>query len=145
MLTVKVHKLIPSVEIPKYATEGSSGFDLAAAVDITVPPGQCIQVPTGLAFAIPSGFELQIRPRGGFSFHNKAMIANTPGTVDSDYRGGVFILIRNLGDETLHIKQGQRIAQGIVLPVLQAHFSEEKDWDPKETKRGIGALGSTGE
>jgi dUTP pyrophosphatase len=145
MLSVKVYKIIPNVEIPKYQTEGASGFDLAAATTVTIPPGKCVQVPTGLAFAIPPGFELQIRPRGGFSFKNKAMIANTPGTVDADYRGEVFILMRNLDDKPLEIKQGQRIAQGVIIPVLQAHLVETKEWDVSETGRGDGSLGSTGE
>jgi dUTP pyrophosphatase len=145
MLSVSVHKIIKDVEIPKYQTAGSSGFDIASAVSTVIPPGECVQVPTGLAFAVQQGFELQIRPRGGFSLKNKAMIANTPGTVDSDYRGEVFVLIRNLGDQPIEIKKGQRIAQGVVVPVLQANLVERKQWDVKETERGDGSLGSTGE
>lgn len=145
MITVKFHKLIKDVETPKYQTEGASGFDIPAAVATVIPPGECVQIPTGLAFSVPPGFELQIRPRGGFSFKNKAMIANTPGTVDSDYRGEVFILMRNLDDKPLRIKQNQRIAQGVIVPVLQGNLIETQEWDAGETERGDGSLGSTGE
>lgn len=146
MVKVKIKKLHPDAVIPQYASEGASGFDLVAVEDVEVWPGETVKVRTGLAFEIPEGYELQIRPRSGISTKTKIRIPNSPGTVDADYRGEVLVLIENTTDETTNalfqIRKGDRIAQGVIVPVVRAEFEEVEELS--ETKRGSGGFGSTG-
>ena len=134
------------IDLPAYETQGAAGLDLRAAVDegerLVLRPGKRALVPTGLIFEIPAGFEGQIRPRSGLAFKNGITCLNTPGTIDSDYRGEVNVLLINLGDEKFVIERGMRIAQMVIAPVIQAVLVE-KDL-ATVTDRGIGGFGSTG-
>lgn len=166
-LNVKIKKLHPGAVVPQYAHEFDSGFDLVAVEDVIVQPGQTMQVPTGLAFAIPRGWELQVRPRSGVSKKTKLRVSNPPGTVDSPYRGEVQVLIDNIfmvntimikealdlrggcltmdkeiPTGTYFIRKGDRIAQGVIAPVYQAEFEVVDELD--ETERGSGGFGSSG-
>ena len=131
---------------PEYATLGSAGMDLVAAVPANEPmkilPGSRAAVPTGLAFAIPQGFEGQVRPRSGLALKNGVTVLNAPGTIDSDYRGEVKVILVNTSDETFEITRGMRIAQIIFARVEQMHLQEVNSLD--ETARGSGGFGSTG-
>ena len=130
--------------LPAYETAQSAGMDLAAAIEepITLAPGSRVMVPTGLAVALPDGYEAQVRPRSGLAARNGVTVLNTPGTIDADYRGEVKVILINLGDETFEIERGMRIAQMVVSPVTQAAFSEVAELS--ETARGTGGFGSTG-
>lgn len=132
--------------LPAYETAGSAGMDLRAAVPedepLTLRPGARAMVPTGLGMAIPHGFEVQVRPRSGLAAKHGVTCLNTPGTIDSDYRGEVKVILINLGDEDFVIRRGERIAQMIVAPVVQAAWLESDSLD--ETARGAGGFGSTG-
>ena len=130
--------------LPAYETAQSAGMDLAAATEepITLAPGSRVMVPTGLAIALPDGYEAQVRPRSGLAARNGVTVLNTPGTIDADYRGEVKVILINLGDETFEIERGMRIAQMVVSPVTQAAFSEAAELP--ETARGTGGFGSTG-
>src|SRR6478609_3970421 len=134
------------IELPAYETKGAAGMDLRAAVDDGAPmvlaPGKRALVPTGLIFEIPEGFEGQIRPRSGLAFKNGITCLNTPGTIDSDYRGEVKVLLINLGEEPFEITRGMRIAQMVIAPVTQARVSEITQ--ASATARGAGGFGSTG-
>lgn len=143
-IRVRVKKLREDAVIPEYKTEGAAGFDLVAAEDVTINAGETVTVPTGLAFEIPEGYELQIRPRSGLSLKTPLRIANSPGTIDSDYRGEVKIIITNTGqcDDYYNIYKGDRIAQGVIVPVMRAEFEEVDELS--ETSRGYGGFGSTG-
>ncbi|QWH09504.1 dUTP diphosphatase [Bacillus mycoides] len=144
-LRVKIKRL-KDVELPKYAKPGDSGFDLVAAEDTIIWPGETKVVPTGLAFEIPPGYELQVRPRSGISRNTKLRVIL--GTVDSGFRGEVGVIVdnteRNLGvNMKAHIiERGTRIAQGVIAPVETAHFVEVDDLSDSE--RGVGGFGSTG-
>ena len=129
---------------PKYMSAGAAGLDLASAADeaITVGPGARVAVPTGLAFAIPQGFEGQVRPRSGLARKVGVTVANAPGTIDSDYRGEVQVLLVNLGDAPHVIQPGDRIAQLVIAPVVTAELEEVASLD--ETARGAGGFGHTG-
>ncbi len=132
--------------LPAYETAGAAGMDLRAAVaddqPITLAPGQRALVPTGFVMEIPEGFEAQIRPRSGLAFKNGITCLNTPGTIDSDYRGEVKVLLINLGDEPFEITRGMRIAQTIIAPVTQVRVQEATE--ASTTNRGAGGFGSTG-
>ncbi len=134
------------IELPAYETQGAAGMDLRAAVDDGAPmmlaPGKRALVPTGLIFEIPDGFEGQIRPRSGLALKNGITCLNTPGTIDSDYRGEVKVLLINLGEEPFEITRGMRIAQMVIAPVTQARVAEITQ--ASTTKRGAGGFGSTG-
>lgn len=134
------------LELPAYETAGAAGMDLRAAVldaePLTLSPGKRALVPTGLIMEIPQGFEAQIRPRSGLAFKNGITCLNTPGTVDSDYRGEVKVLLINLGDEDFTITRGMRIAQMVIAPVTQMQVIEVTE--TSETLRGTGGFGSTG-
>lgn len=134
------------LELPSYETEGSAGMDIRAAVpeikSMIISPNQRALVPTGLVFEIPKGFEVQIRPRSGLAFKNGITCLNTPGTIDSDYRGEIKVLLINLGAEEFEITRGMRIAQMIVAPVTQANLNEVGKLG--DTERGAGGFGSTG-
>ncbi len=133
-----------SLPLPQYETEDSAGMDLRAAnpEPITLKPGKRTLVPTGLKMALPRGYEAQIRPRSGLAYRNGITMLNSPGTIDSDYRGEVKVLAINHSDEPFIIKHGDRIAQMVIAPVLQANIIET-DKLP-ETTRGEGGFGSTG-
>jgi len=130
--------------LPSYATAQSAGMDLLAAIDdpISLAPGKRAMVPSGLAMALPAGFEAQVRPRSGLAAKHGITVLNTPGTIDADYRGEVKVILINLGDEEFVINRGERIAQVIIAPVTQAQWVEKEELT--ETARGDGGFGSTG-
>ncbi|EJL51331.1 MULTISPECIES: dUTP diphosphatase [unclassified Rhizobium] len=134
------------LDLPSYESKGAAGMDLRAAVDgampMTLEPGKRALVPTGFIFEIPEGFEGQVRPRSGLAFKHGITCLNTPGTIDSDYRGEVKVLLINLGDEPFAITRGMRIAQMVIAPAIQAHISEISE--ASVTTRGAGGFGSTG-
>lgn len=146
--TVKLLRLAhgQSIPLPSYETAGAAGMDLRAAVSegasMTLMPGQRALVPTGFVMEIPEGFEAQIRPRSGLAFKHGVTCLNTPGTIDSDYRGEVKVLLVNLGDEAFAIDRGMRIAQMVIAPVTQARVTEVTE--TSTTERGAGGFGSTG-
>ncbi|MCW2392190.1 dUTP pyrophosphatase [Sphingobium sp. B1D7B] len=128
--------------LPSYATAGAAGMDVVSAEDVTLPSMARHAVATGLALAIPEGFEVQVRPRSGLALKHGITLPNTPGTIDSDYRGELKIILINLGAEDFEIKRGDRIAQLIVAPVQIARMVEVTTLD--DTARGAGGFGSTG-
>ncbi|MEO6359837.1 MAG: dUTP diphosphatase [Sphingomicrobium sp.] len=128
--------------LPVYATPGAAGMDVVAAEDRTLAPGERHAVATGFAIAIPEGFEVQVRPRSGLALKHGITCLNTPGTIDSDYRGEVKVILANLGAEPFEIRRGERIAQLVPAPVLKADFREVENLE--ETQRGAGGFGSTG-
>ena len=128
--------------LPAYASEHAAGMDVVAAESLTLAPGARHAVATGFAIAIPHGYEVQVRPRSGLALKHGITCLNTPGTIDSDYRGEVKVILANLGDENFEIRRGERIAQLVPAPVLRAAFAEVDDLD--ETARGAGGFGSTG-
>jgi len=141
---LRVSRTLPELPLPAYATPGSAGMDLAADVaeDLVIPPGGRATVPTGLAFAVPAGHEVQVRPRSGLASKAGVTVLNAPGTIDADYRGEVRVILVNLGDAPFTIRRGDRIAQAIVAPVVQVAIAEVAALD--ETDRGSGGFGSTG-
>lgn len=142
-MNIKIKKLVEDAIIPKYQTVGSAGFDFHTVEDVTVFPKETKLVSTGLAFEIPEGYELQVRPRSGMSLKTKIRISNSPATIDSDYRGVVSIIVDNIsshGSLPYEIKKGDRIAQGVICKVNQAVFVED---ELSETERGEGGFGST--
>ena len=130
--------------LPAYATEGAAGMDLLAAVTapLVIPPGGRALVPTGLCIALPAGFELQVRPRSGLALKNGIMLANSPGTIDEDYRGELGIIVLNGGESPFTVERGMRIAQAVVAPVTRAVWQEVPALPA--TVRGAGGFGSTG-
>jgi dUTP pyrophosphatase len=166
---VKIKRLHPDATVPQYATVGAAGFDLVAVEDVIIAPGETEKVRTGLAFELPPGYELQIRPRSGISEKTKLRVSNAPGTVDEDFRGEVAVLIDNVTPPTSYtkpylygidgkvaikedneqfplftyiIRKGDRIAQGVLAPVYRASFEVADELS--ETERGAGGFGSTG-
>lgn len=140
---IKVKKLHPDAVIPQYHRIGDAGFDLHAVEDVTIGPFDVQVVPTGLAMEIPFGLEMQIRMRSGASIRKTAVLANAPGTIDSGYRGEIGIIVRNVGPGYVLIRKGERIAQGVLSPIVCACFSEAEELS--ESERGEGGFGSTGE
>lgn len=146
--TINIKRLdhADGLELPSYETEGSAGMDIRSAVledsPLVLAQNERALVPTGLIFEIPQGFEVQIRPRSGLAFKNGITCLNTPGTIDSDYRGEIKVLLINLGTEDFKITRGMRIAQMIVSPVTQAEMKEVSELS--DTERGAGGFGSTG-
>ena len=136
----------PDLPLPAYETAGAAGMDLRAAVPEEAPlvlrPGARTAVPTGLAFALPEGFEAQVRPRSGLALKSGVTVANAPGTIDQDYRGELKALLINLGEEDFVIRRGDRVAQLVIAPVVQAAWRGVGDLDA--TDRGAGGFGSTG-
>ena len=128
--------------LPARATEHAAGLDVVAAEDVTLAPGQRHAVATGFAIAIPEGYEVQVRPRSGLALKHGITCLNTPGTIDSDYRGEVKVILINLGEEDFTIRRGDRIAQLVIAPVVQASWGLTTSLD--ETARGAGGFGSTG-
>ena len=144
MTEILIKKLSKNISLPKYETEGSSGMDLAANIDneVEIAPGKSVIIPTGLAISIPKNFEIQIRPRSGLAAKNNISVLNTPGTIDSDYRGEIKVIIYNHGSENFVINNGDRIAQMILTPVIKMELEETNNLP--ETIRGEGGFGSTG-
>lgn len=128
--------------LPAYATEGAAGMDVVAAEDVTLAPGARYAVATGLAVAIPHGFEIQVRPRSGLALKHGVTVPNTPGTIDSDYRGELKVIMINHGTEPFAIRRGDRVAQLVIAPVTRASWLEVDELD--STARGEGGFGSTG-
>jgi dUTP pyrophosphatase len=128
--------------LPSYASAGAAGLDVVAAETLTLAPGARHAVATGFAIAIPDGYEVQVRPRSGLALKHGITCLNTPGTIDSDYRGEVKVILANLGSEPFEVVRGERIAQLVPAPVLRAAFTEVEDLDA--TERGAGGFGSTG-
>lgn len=128
--------------LPAYATEGAAGMDVVSAEDVTIAPGERHPVATGLSLAIPPGYEIQVRPRSGLAFRHGITIPNTPGTIDSDYRGELKVLLINHGTLPFAIARGDRVAQLVLAPVVQAGWVEVEELDA--TERGDGGFGSTG-
>lgn len=147
-IDVKVCQLdhAEGLPLPRYETTGAAGMDLLAALPETghavLEPGKRMMVPTGLAIALPEGFEAQIRPRSGLAAKQGVTVLNTPGTVDCDYRGEVKVILVNLGEEPVTIDRGMRIAQMVIAPVTRARLRPVETLD--ETDRGAGGFGSTG-
>jgi len=128
--------------LPVYATDGAAGMDVLAAEDLTLAPGQRHAVATGLAVAIPQGFEIQVRPRSGLALKHGITVPNTPGTIDSDYRGELKAILINHGESDFMVQRGDRIAQIVVAPVQRGNLVEVDNLD--DTARGSGGFGSTG-
>tara|TARA_B110001454_G_C12527309_1_gene353677 strand:+ start:186 stop:623 length:438 start_codon:yes stop_codon:yes gene_type:complete len=144
MVKVLVKKLNPKVQLPSYKTKGSSGMDLMAFIEgtIKIAPNNSALIPTGISVAIPNDVEIQIRPRSGLAAKSNISVLNTPGTIDSDYRGELKVILFNHGSKEFIVNNYDRIAQMILMPVLKVDF-EEVDNLP-ETVRGSGGFGSTG-
>ncbi|MEO0420153.1 MAG: dUTP diphosphatase [Pseudomonadota bacterium] len=128
--------------LPAYATDGAAGMDVVSAEDVTIEPGARHAVATGLSMAIPQGYEIQVRPRSGLAFKHGITVPNTPGTIDSDYRGELKVLLINHGAQAFDIARGDRVAQLVLAPVVQAAWDEVDELDA--TARGEGGFGSTG-
>ncbi len=142
---IEIKKLHPDAIFPEYMTELAAGLDICALLEqsLFLEPGQRCLVPTGLAFAIPAGYEIQVRPRSGLAIKHGIALVNSPGTIDADYRGEVSIILINHGLESFTINSGDRIAQLVVAPVSQADLVEVSELS--DTKRGVGGFGHTGE
>ncbi|MDR1143004.1 MAG: dUTP diphosphatase [Spirochaetaceae bacterium] len=141
---VKVCRMDPAVRLPRYATAGAAGADLEAHIpsDLVIGPGERVKIPTGLALEIPPGWEAQIRPRSGLALRHGVTVLNAPGTIDSDYRGELEILLVNLGTEPFTVQDGDRVAQMVFAPAPRV-LLEETD-APGGTARSGGGFGSTG-
>jgi len=144
MIKVLVKKLNSKAQLPKYKTDGSSGMDLMALIEkpIKIKPQESALIPTGITIAIPEDTEVQIRPRSGLAAKSNISVLNTPGTIDSDYRGEIKIILFNHGKEDFTVNNNDRIAQMVLMPILKAEFEEVNDLS--ETIRGSGGFGSTG-
>ena len=130
------------LDLPRYATDGAAGMDVLSAEDVMLAPGARHAVATGLAVAIPPGYEIQVRPRSGLALKHGIGVPNTPGTIDSDYRGELKVILINHGAEPFAIQRGDRVAQLVLAPVTLAQWAEVAELD--ETSRGTGGFGSTG-
>ena len=144
MTEILIKRLSKDINLPKYETEGSSGMDLAAHIEnsVQIEPGNTVIVPTGIAVSIPKNFEIQIRPRSGLAAKNKISVLNTPGTIDSDYRGEIKVILINLSEKTFIVEKGARIAQMVLCPIVKAQVKEVESLD--ETLRSSSGFGSTG-
>lgn len=143
-MKIRIQKLDDRAEVPQYQTAGAAGADLHACLDapVTLEPGAIELVPTGLAFEIPKGYEVQLRPRSGLALKHGITLPNSPGTIDSDYRGEIKVIMMNLGQEPFIINHGERIAQMVVAKHETAQFEQTEDLS--ESTRGTGGFGSTG-
>lgn len=143
-VNVRFRRLRALAVLPKYMTAGSAGMDLASAADgaISVGAGERVSVPTGWAMELPPGFEAQVRPRSGLAWKAGLTVVNAPGTIDSDYRGEINVLLVNLSKDPVVIQPGDRVAQMIIAPVLQVQVEETSELS--ETRRGSGGFGHTG-
>src|SRR3954454_5104849 len=144
MIEIKLQRLPhgEGLPLPTYATEHAAGLDVTAAKELTLQSGQRHAVATGFAIEIPHGYEVQVRPRSGLALKHGITCLNTPGTIDSDYRGEVKVILANLGGDAFEIRRGERIAQLVPAPVLQARITEVDGLG--ETARGVGGFGHTG-
>ena len=144
MIEIRVKRLPhgDGLPLPVYASEHAAGLDVVAAESLTLAPGRRHAVATGFAFEIPDGYEVQVRPRSGLALKHGITCLNTPGTIDSDYRGEVKVILANLGNEPFEVVRGERIAQLVPAPVLKARFEEAELLE--EMARGAGGFGSTG-
>jgi dUTP pyrophosphatase len=144
MVEIKLFRLPhgDGLPLPRCASEDAVGLDVTAAEDLTLEPGQRHAVATGFAIEIPRGYEVQVRPRSGLAIKSGITCLNTPGTIDSDYRGEVKVILINLGQEPFEVRRGERIAQLVPAPVLRADFVEASELSG--TERGAGGFGSTG-
>ena len=144
MTEILIKRLSKHISLPKYKTDGSSGMDLAANVKqiIEIKPGKSEIIPTGLAVSIPENYEIQIRPRSGLAAKDQITVLNTPGTIDSDYRGEIKVILINLSDKVFVVEKGLRIAQMVLCPVVKATLKEVTELE--NTKRSSGGFGSTG-
>lgn len=144
MVKILIKRLSSKVTMPQYKTIGSSGMDIAAFLDneILIQPSEKKIIPTGIKLKIPKGYEVQIRPRSGLAANNDVTVLNTPGTIDSDYRGEIKVILFNHGKNVFKVENGLRIAQMVLCPVIEAKLSEVEIID--ETERGEGGFGSTG-
>jgi len=148
MSTVEIHvKRLPhgeGLDLPHYATAGAAGMDILAALDkpVRIAPAGRVLIPCGFCIALPTGFELQIRPRSGLALKHGIVLPNSPGTIDEDYRGEVQVILLNASEEYFLVTRGMRIAQAVLAPVLRATWTEVEELD--KTARGAGGFGSTG-
>ena len=144
MTEILIKRFSKDINLPKYETEGSSGMDLAAHIEnsVQIEPGNTVIVPTGIAVSIPKNFEIQIRPRSGLAAKNKISVLNTPGTIDSDYRGEIKVILINLSEKTFIVEKGARIAQMVLCPIVKAQVKEVESLG--ETLRSSSGFGSTG-
>jgi dUTP pyrophosphatase len=147
-ISVKIKRLNPEfndIPLPLYSTEGSSGMDIRAAIceDIFINPGEVVLIPTNFSVEIPKGYEIQVRPRSGLAIKNGIGLLNSPGTIDSDYRGEIKIIMMNFGKERFKISRGDRIAQLILTKYYTANFIESNDL--QDSNRGEGGFGHTGQ
>jgi dUTP pyrophosphatase len=145
MISIKFKRLLPNATIPRYMTDGAAGMDLAAAIEIplSIPPGEGTAVGTGFAMELPEGYEAQIRPRSGMVARHGVTVADAPGTIDSDYRGEIIVLLINHGRNPYIVLPGDRIAQLIISPIVRVRMIEELV-ELSSTDRGTGGFGSTG-
>ena len=141
-MTLSFKRVSPDAELPSYAHPGDAGMDLKSAEDAVVEPGARLLVHTGLAMALPGGYEAQVRPRSGLALKHGITVLNTPGTIDEGYRGEVGVILFNTGDTAFKIAKGDRIAQMVIAPVTRARIVETDDLG--STERGAGGFGSTG-
>lgn len=146
-VTVQITRVGPSASdlpLPSYATDGSAGMDICAAVeaDVVLEPGQTTLIPSGFAIALPQGYEAQIRPRSGLAVKHQVGILNAPGTIDSDYRGEVKVILTNFGTKNFVVRRGDRIAQMVIARYARASWEERDELD--QTERGSGGFGHTG-
>ena len=144
MTEVLIKRLSKNIELPKYETNGSSGMDLSANIEmqIKIEPGKTSIIPTGISVSIPKNFEIQIRSRSGLAAKNQISVLNSPGTIDADYRGELKVILINLGNKTFVVERGARIAQMVLCPIVRVVFKEVDSLDI--TGRGAGGFGSTG-
>ena len=144
MIEIQLQRLSNGKDLPSpsYATDGAAGLDVVAAEDVTLAPGQRHAVATGFAIAIPSGYEVQVRPRSGLALKHGITCLNTPGTIDEDYRGEVKVILANLGTEPFEVRRGERIAQLVLAPVARLEWRAVDALPP--SGRGAGGFGSTG-
>lgn len=142
--TLSFKKLNDKATLPQYQTEGSAGFDLQACIEksITIKPNEVALIPTGLSSEFTNQYELQIRSRSGLALKNQVVVLNSPGTIDSDYRGEIKVILCNLGKEDYIVEPNARIAQGVFCHVVKAHITKVNNLE--ETARGAGGFGSTG-
>ncbi|WP_187894696.1 dUTP diphosphatase [Helicobacter pylori] len=141
-MKIKIQKIHPNALIPKYQTEGSSGFDLHAVEEVMIKPHSVGLVKIGICLSLEVGYELQVRTRSGLALNHQVMVLNSPGTVDNDYRGEIKVILANLSNKDFKVQVGDRIAQGVVQKTYKAEFIECERLD--ETSRGSGGFGSTG-
>ncbi|MGH9459145.1 MAG: dUTP diphosphatase [Thermoanaerobaculia bacterium] len=144
VIKIAITNRCPDLDMPSRGSEHAAGFDLRAAVDepVVLPPGGRALIPTGIAVAIPPGYEGQVRPRSGLAIRHGVALVNAPGTIDADYRGEIQVIAINLGDEPFTVRRGERIAQLVIAPVLEVVLEAAGELTP--TGRGAGGFGSTG-